>query len=234
MTIRNMTTYRLVTAAYGVDCRLATELKLVLGDAEWVSTAAYDVEGTFPSDFPTYTVEQFNNGEAPRLQAMLRDVLAERFGLALHRETKEIPMYNLVMVKPGRIRLSADQTPPPPLVLPTGPPPPGTPPPEMPRGGYQLGINPAGGQVMLEANSIPIRTVIGFMRNTGRMIVDKVEPRGLYDIPAVTLDVGPFSAAPGAVTVWPEIAQQLGLRLEPTKGPFETIVIDRVQKPSEN
>ena len=68
----------------------------------------------------------------------------------------------------------------------------------------------------------------------GRMIVDKTEPKGLYDIPQVTVDVGPFDIAPGAVTVWPEIMNQLGLKMEPTRGPAEVLVIDQAEKPSEN
>ena len=66
------------------------------------------------------------------------------------------------------------------------------------------------------------------------MVVDKTEPKGLYDIERVTLDVGPFDIGPGSVTVWPEIMNQLGLRMDPTRGPAEVLVIDRAEKPSEN
>jgi uncharacterized protein (TIGR03435 family) len=48
------------------------------------------------------------------------------------------------------------------------------------------------------------------------------------------VDVGPFDIGPGAVTVWPEIMNQLGLRMDPTRGPAEVLVIDRADKPSEN
>jgi len=66
------------------------------------------------------------------------------------------------------------------------------------------------------------------------MILDKTEPEGLYDIPQVELNVGPFDVAPGAVTVWPEIMNQLGLKMDPTRGPAEVLVIDQAEKPSEN
>jgi len=238
LVLRNVTLHRLVTAAYGKNCRLSTEQTLVSGIPEWANTAAYDIQATIPEGAPTYTPQQLANGEAPVLQAMLRNMLTDRFKLTLRRETKEIPIYNLVMVKPGRVKLSEDQTPPPPLVPPTGPPTPPdpkAPPPPLPRGTFNVGVNPPEGKVMIRANSVPIQTVINFIQGgVGRMVIDKIEPKGLYDIPEVELNVGPFEVAPGAVTVWPEIMSQLGLKMEPTRGPAELLVIERAEKPSEN
>jgi uncharacterized protein (TIGR03435 family) len=51
-----------------------------------------------------------NSGEAPKLQAMLRNLLADRFHLVVPRESKDEPIYNVYFVKEGRIKLSADQT----------------------------------------------------------------------------------------------------------------------------
>jgi uncharacterized protein (TIGR03435 family) len=105
----------------------------------------------------------------------------------------------------------------------------------MPRGAFGVGVDPPAGLVTLWARAIPISTMIGFIQGgVGRMVVDKTEPKGLYDIPRVTVDVGPFDIGPGAVTVWPEIMNQLGLRMDPTRGPAEVLVIDRADKPSEN
>jgi uncharacterized protein (TIGR03435 family) len=237
--IRNATLYRLVVLAYGVNCRLSTEQKLLAGGPEWLSSVAFDIEATFPEGTPAYTGAQLNNGEAPRLQGMLQNMLAERFGFAMHRETKEIPIYNLVMVKPGRVKLSEDQTPPPPPTLPAGPPPPppqrGAAPPPMQRGGFRVNVDPPAGKVTLEGSGIPMQTIVNSIQGgVGRMVVNKVEPKGLYDIPLITVDVGPFELGVGSVTVWPEIMEQIGLKMEPTKGPFDTLVIDRAQKPSEN
>lgn len=66
------------------------------------------------------------------------------------------------------------------------------------------------------------------------MVIDKTELKGLYDIPEVSLNVGPFDIAPGAVTVWPEIMLQLGLRMDATKGPVEALVVDKASRPTEN
>jgi uncharacterized protein (TIGR03435 family) len=231
----NVTLYRLITIAYGKHCRLFTEQDLLTGGPDWRQSAAFDIQATLPAGAPTTTLQQLVNGEAPQLQAMIRNMLADRFSLVLHGSSKEVPVYNLVIVRMGKIKLSEDQSPPAPLVPPTGAPAPRDPSAPPPRGSFGVGVDPPAGKVTIMASSIPIATMISFIQGgVGRMVVDKTEPKVLYDIPQVTVDVGPFEIAPGAVTVWPEIMNQLGLRMDPTRGPVEMLVIDRAEKPSEN
>jgi len=226
----NVSLYRLVAFAYGKHCRLTTEQKLMTGAPDWSESIAYDIQATLPEGSPTYTMQQLTDSDAPVLQMMVQNMLADRFKLSLHRNTKEVPVYNLVLVKMGRIKLSEDQTPLPPS--PTQAP---FDPAASPRGTFGIGVNPPAGKVSISATAIPISSLINFIQGgVGRMVVDKTEPKGLYDIPRVELDVGPFDITPGAVTVWPEIMSQLGLRMDPTSGPAEVLVIDRVEKPSEN
>ena len=167
---------------------------------------------------------QLQNGEAPRLQAMLQNTLASRFNLVLHRSSKDAPLYNLVYVKGGKIIRSADQTPPPPLPVPTLPPQlpdPGAPPPAFPRGAFRINVDPPAGLVTLQASSVPLSTLINiFQGQEGRFVADKTGLLGLYDIPEVTLNVGPFEIGPNAVSVWPEIMQQLGLSWSPREVPL--------------
>jgi bla regulator protein BlaR1 len=227
----NVSLYRLVAFAYGRHCRLSTEQKLMTGGPDWTESVAYDIQATLPEGSPTYTMQQLQDGEAPVLQMMIRNMLVDRFKLSLHRNTKEVPVYNLVLVKMGRIKLSEDQTP----LPPPSPTPAPFDPAASPRGTFGIGVNPPAGKVSISATAIPISSLINFIQGgVGRMVVDKTEPKGLYDIPRVELDVGPFDITPGAVTVWPEIMSQLGLRMDPTSGPAEVLVIDRVEKPSEN
>jgi uncharacterized protein (TIGR03435 family) len=231
----NVSLYRLITLAYGKNCRLAMEQDLLTAGPDWRQSVAYDIQATMPSGFPAYTQQQLAIGEAPRLQILIQNLLADRFNLVLHRDTKEIPIYNLVLVKMARIKLSEDQTPPPPPTPPTGPPQPRDPSAAPPRGSYGLRVDPPAGKVTILASAIPISNLIDRIQGgVYRMVVDKTELKGLYDIPEVTLDVGPFDIAPGATTVWPEIMQQLGLKMDPTRGPVEFLVIDRAEKPSEN
>jgi uncharacterized protein (TIGR03435 family) len=225
----NVSLYRLIAFAYGQHCRLSTEQKLIAGEPDWGESTAYDIQATLPEGSPIYTIQQLTDGNAPVLQVMIQNMLADRFKLSLHRNTKEVPVYNLVLVKMGRVKLSDDQSPlPPPSTTPFDP---GA----RPRGTFGIGVNPPAGKVSIEASSIPISSLINFIQGgVGRMVVDKTEPKGFYDIPRVELDVGPFEITPGAVTVWPEIMSQLGLRMDPTTGSAEVLAIDHVERPSEN
>jgi len=237
ITLRNVTTYRVIALAYGMTCRAATEMSLINGLPGWAETDRFDIQATFPAGTPPFTGQQLVTGEATLLQKMLQNMLADRFHMSLRRSSKDAPLYNLVVVKPGKIVLSADQTPPPP------PPPPNpngnpiVPPPGGPqsRGGFSLMVDPPAGNVMLQATAIPIATLINvFQGQEGRFVVDKTGMKGFYDIPEITLNVGTFDIGPGAVSVWPEIMQGLGLKLESARGPVETVIIDRIEKPSEN
>lgn len=54
-----------------------------------------------PEGSPKYTLDQFMKGEAPKLEQMLQALLADRFNLIVHRQTKEVPAYALVPGKGG-------------------------------------------------------------------------------------------------------------------------------------
>ena len=236
--ISNVTLYRLINLAYGKNCRASSEIDLINGVPEWGRSQAFDIQATIPAGSAAYTVQQLNSGEAPKLQSMLQNMLADRFGFALHRDSKEIPLYNLLLVKPGKFKLSEDQTPPERNLgsvatgLPALPRDSNAP---MSRGGFLFTVNPPEGKVRIAAVAVPLSTLINiFQGQEGRLVIDKTGMKGLYDIPETNMDVGPFDIAPGAVSVWPEIMQQLGMKLEPARGPAEVLVIDRVEKPSEN
>jgi uncharacterized protein (TIGR03435 family) len=155
---------------------------------------------------------------------MIQALLAERFKLALHRETKEMAVFNLVVVKEGMLKVSDGQS------RPNQPSP----------GGLGFTVDPPNGTVTLAATAIPVSALVNlFQGQVGRYIVDRTDLKGqLYDIPRMTVEVGVFEIGPNALSVWPQIADkvlpQLGLKLEPGRGPVEILVIDRAQRPSEN
>jgi uncharacterized protein (TIGR03435 family) len=178
ITITAATVYRLVAAAYGMYCPAATNLGLISGGPDWVQKETFSIQGTLPQGTPSYTFQQLQNDDAPKLQAMLRNLLADRFHLVLHRTPKDTPIYNVYFVKEGRVKLSADQTKPSQPANPMASP-------------LEVVNDPVAGTVRVRANAIPIRVLI----NGG---------------------------------------QGLGFKLESTRGPVESIVIDRVEKPTEN
>jgi uncharacterized protein (TIGR03435 family) len=247
----------------------------VIGGPNWIDSDRYDIQAKADCSGGALSREQ--------LQLMMQAMLEDRFQLRAHMETRELPIYNLVVAKDGpRIKASADQTPPPISVAgpqpcgpaPTGPPPfpppaPGQPggafdPASMPRGAMMMMMNPTG--LTMQAPAIPITNLVNLLQQfVGRPVVDKTDLKGLYDVKlqfsreGLTLP-GPGPGAPGgfgpglgpgpapgsaglggtstdSADPIPSLftaIQDLGLRLESSKGLVEVLVVDSAQKPTEN
>jgi len=216
--ITGATVYRLVSLAYGMPCAAASNLDLISGP-EWLRKELFSIQATLPPGAPAYNFQQLQNDEAPALQAMLRALLADRFQLTLHRAPKDTPIYNVYFVKPGRVTLSADQTKPSEAANPMAFP-------------YAVRNDPAAGTIWVAAKAIPIRSLLtAGQGRDGRFIVDKTGLRGLYDIEPITIDVAPL---PEGVSSWPRMMNGLGFKLESVRGPVDSIVIDRIERPTEN
>jgi uncharacterized protein (TIGR03435 family) len=221
ITIAAATVHRLVTLAYGMSCGAASNLELISGGPDWLRKEAFSIQATLPQGTPLYTFQQLQNGEAPRIQAMLRNLLADRFQLVLHRTPKDTPIFNVYFVKEGRVKLSADQTKPGQAPNPMASP-------------LQVGNDPVAGIVRVRGDAVPIRTLImvGQVRE-GRYVIDKTGLTGLYDVQPSVIDVGPGVFQAG-FSAWPQMMSYLGFKLESTHGPVDSIVIDRLERPSEN
>jgi uncharacterized protein (TIGR03435 family) len=182
------------------------------------------------------------------MRAMVRSMLEDRFQLKLHTETHETSVLRLEVVHPGKLgpkmRPYADTEPPcdtvPPYgnmsvaLTPDGFPAycgtmiwiPGTPTGEMRVGGRRL-------------TSADIALGVGAAADfTGSPVVDGTDLTGAYDL---TLDYAPVTSDPSrsaemsnGIPLEIALRKQLGLKLEPGKGPVEIYVIDHVAKPSQN
>ncbi len=220
ITITAATAFRLIAAAYGQPCGAALELKLISGGPDWVQKDAFHIQAAMPAETPNYTLQQLQDNDAPVLQGMLRNLLADRFRFSVTTATKQVSTWNIYFAKEGRIKLSADQTPTE-LSLQSGS-----------RGNFDMALDRTAGLARLAARAIPMSRLITPMQGRdGRMVIDRTGMTGVYDIPPITIDVGP--SAPGA-SVWPEIMRGLGFRVESARGPVEFLTIDRLERPSEN
>ena len=169
---------------------------------------------------------------------MLQGLLADRFKLALHPETKQLPIYALVASRNGlKIKPSKDQT------LWAGDYPDGS-----PDGQPLSGASPselAPGRFVGEA--IPISMFVNLLSGPlDRVVINKTGLTGRFDIDLrYTPGPGqaPFADGPdsarqavddAASSIFTAIQEQLGLRLEPTRGPVEVLVIDHIEKPTAN
>lgn len=99
--VTNHTLKQLVLLAYSPRREPMLE-PLLAGDPAWAATERFDIEAKASND--AITMEQ--------LHLMLQALLADRFQLTLHRELREEPVYDLVVIKPGNMKLSEDQSPP--------------------------------------------------------------------------------------------------------------------------
>jgi uncharacterized protein (TIGR03435 family) len=171
--------------------------------------------------------------EGPMMQAFLED----RFKLRIHRETKEVPVYELTVAKEGhKLASFVDGS----CVVPTT-----FPSPQLPPGqkfcGVMITINPAG----LKGQGVTLDNFSKMLdRVLDRPVINKTGITGKFDI---NLEFAVDETTSGLRSIGdnpvvmnqdrPSIfttIKQLGLKLEPAKGPHEFIVIDHVERPSAN
>ncbi len=222
--MNNLPLLAMITEAYNV------RPFQVSGGPGWIRTDRFDLTARaerapasdIPDDFAKMTDAQ-RKTRREQTSERLRGLLADRFQLAVHKEMKEQPIFALVIAKNGP-KLKENQSP-----------------------GPRQGMSMNRGR--LEGMAAPMEMLATVLSNNlGRPVVDKTGLTAKYDfvlefIPDVGADpraqgfgdgVNTPAPNPSGPTIFTAIQEQLGLRLESTKAPVETIVIDRVEKPSEN
>jgi uncharacterized protein (TIGR03435 family) len=199
--------------AYGVY-----DGQLWSGGPSWLGERRFDIEAKFDvSQYPNPTLEQ--------RRAMLQQLLAERFKLAVHHELKEFPLYALVVGKDGpKLQESKPDEIRPSKVYGA----------MCMNTGSKMGSLGLTGCSMADlAKTLTMRT----RSDLGRTVVDQTGLAARYTL---TLRWTPDNvlASPaldaGGPSIFTALKEQLGLELKPIKGPLDTIVIDRVEMPSEN
>lgn len=226
----NMPLRPLITFAYQL-----AGYQLVGGPA-WLDAARFDISAKM--DDAQRETPQAVPGTAPApFQLALRALLADRFKLRVHRETRDMDIYALVMLKPGM---------PGPALKPTtqdcaaaaAAAQRGAPPPAPGSRGPFCGIQ--GGSGRIRFGGLPASQIAQALSlPSGRMVVDRtglggswdfeltfaVEARGGPDVPAADQNVPNFFTA---------VQEQLGLKLESTKGPVDVVVIDGIEMPADD
>ena len=220
LSAENFTVHGFIRTAYNV------QENQILGGPGWLNSEKYDVEAKVDSA----VAQQHTSPDDRRLA--LQQLLADRFKLKLHRETRELPVYELVVTRSGPKFREA-----------------------KPGDTYADGAKRHDGQPIgpgiwllgrgdLAGQGMPLSALILILsRQLDRPILDKTGLTSNYDYKlqwspeeshAPSNDqetVSPDSPAP---SVFVAIQEQLGLKLEPRKAPVEVLVIDHVERPSEN
>ncbi len=227
--ITGMPLWMAVREAFGL------ENDRLLGGPGWAKTTNFDIEAKVaPEDAPKLKALKMEQ----RRQMMVA-LLAERFGLKYHHETRDLPMYELVVAR-GGAKMQASK--PDPAGPDQGPGP--APSPER----HMLMMR---GRGHIESTGTGMSGLVRLLSGQlGRTVVDKTGLTGDYDFKldwtpdemasAITKGGNP---APGDNSSTPDSAgpslftaleEQLGLKLEATKGPVDVIVIDQLEQPSAN
>ncbi|HEY3770150.1 MAG TPA: M56 family metallopeptidase [Candidatus Angelobacter sp.] len=168
----------------------------VSGGAEWLGSDLYDLETKMKTPMSD---EQY--------RADLQKLLAERFKLVVHRELKELPVYEL-RVGEGGAKLNAAHSAKP----------------------NQMIIKPV---AHLEANGATMASLVEFLESrTGRKVLDKTGLNGTYDFTfdgsAATMAAA--HSAEGTASLAAALSEQLGLELNTKTAPVETLVIDHAEE----
>jgi uncharacterized protein (TIGR03435 family) len=218
--------------------RLAFEMswEFELSGPGWLDSERFTISAKIPAGA---TQEQFRH--------MLQNLLVDRFGLKFHHESKIVPAYELVVTSSGvkfresDVLTNASPAAPPPRTVATD------------KDGFPVlppGVNSArsvqNGRVRLSARMMSISALAGRLeRETGRPVIDKTGLTGAYDLKldysvdglggqlwVARAQQGLDAGAPddGGPTLFNALQQQLGLKLEDRKEPFDVIVIDHLEK----
>jgi uncharacterized protein (TIGR03435 family) len=240
-TATNVTLQMVIREAYGV------EDSQIFGAPIWLNSEKYDIEASTDSAVTDWLRKISKDQRNVENRRMLQALLADRFKLTLHRQTRQLGVYVLVIAKngpkleeakPGNAYLNG--------IKDSGEP--------QGAGVFKLGRY-KGGSGELIGQGLPVATVVRLLSEEilNRSVLDNTGLTGNYDFTLqwkiAEESQGPMfkevadhqqvtgstpppeSSGPSFFTA---IQEQLGLKLEPTKGPVDTIVIEHIEQPSEN
>jgi uncharacterized protein (TIGR03435 family) len=203
---RGYTLKFMVASSYGVP------LSSTSGGPPWIDSERYDITAATPGDGPPTTGQQME---------MLRNLLTDRFTLTLHRESRELSAYELVVAR-GGVRLKGSTAP--------------------PKDAPVLVNRIFPGHVHLPGRNVPIAELASVLQRSvlDRYVLNRTGLTGRYDFdlewtPDDTQFNGqlppPVAEDPPKPDLFAAVQDQLGLRLVATKAAVDTIVIDGAERP---
>src|SRR5580658_1337243 len=189
---RNLRLFELVMSAWRLN------RDQVIGGPNWLETAGWDIDARFPAGA--------SPAQAPQ---MMQAMLADRFRLVTHRETRTLPIYVLTVAK-GGIKLQQGDG----------------------RGGMSAGPR------LIRYDAGTMGELAGQLSSyLGRNVIDRTGITGRYaiNLSFAAVDPGaPDAAQDSAPSIFQALQDQAGLKLESSKGPVEVLVIENAEKPTPN
>lgn len=192
--MRNTTLNNLVRGAYNLN-----EYQLD-GGPKWMNSAKFNIDAKLPAGVPR-----------DQIPLMMQAMLADRFKLEFHRETRTLREYALVVAKGGPKLQTASED-------------------------DRNRQRSSQGDRQIKGWGQPISTLTRMLISAvGAPVIDRTGLEGQYNF---ILEFEPLMGTPKEDetmrTIFVVLQEQLGLKLEPIKGPVEVLVIERAEKPPEN
>jgi len=210
LTIRNSPLRNIIRNAWGLQT-----FQLV-GGPDWIDTERWDVAAKVEA-----------GAERQNMMPMVQNLLADRFKLVSHEETRELPIYALVFARADHAfgaKLHASSTDcqraMTEAIKRSGPPGPNSP--------LLCGIRSLPGHIELNATAISPNFTRSLAQISGRNVVDKTGLTGGYDADLT------WNESEEGPSLYTAIQEQLGLKLEAQRGTVEVLVIDSVERPIED
>jgi uncharacterized protein (TIGR03435 family) len=185
----------------------------MVGGPKWVDAAKFDIDAKSDAAVSDALAKMETPEANDHKRAMVRGLLEERFGLVVHNETREMPVFNLVVAKGG---------------------------PKFQKSDVQgTTINEGRDHIDAIGSDHTLAILCELLgRRTGRVVVNKTGLDGRYKL---TLKWTPDDVAAAGRTgpdappdLFTAIQEQFGLKLEPAKGQVGVLVLDKVTMPTEN
>jgi uncharacterized protein (TIGR03435 family) len=214
VTLKNLVQYR----AYGIP------ESRIFGGPKWLSSERFDIEAKTDSAVAERLRTLARDQRRIQTQAMFQQLLADRFKLAAHWETRDLPVYALEVAKKA-----------PPLH-----------PSKEPDGHSSTSSNDG----QFAAQNLTMAQLADALtqelsRELGRVVIDKTEIQGRYDFSlkwtpeteaAIVNDGRSGSASPldSGPSIFTAVQEQLGLKLKSAKAPVQVLIVDHAELPAEN
>jgi bla regulator protein blaR1 len=199
----------LIAFAYNVP--FGFERIRVVGGPDWLGSDDYEIQAKIEDSLYAAMQKMTPAQQREQVNLMEQSLLADRFKLKAHFETREMPMYALVIAKGGPKLTAAKE-------------------------GESSRLSMHGNEMTATATTLDQWIHNPFLG--GRVVVDQTGLKGTYDFTLTwsesVASSGGLESGTDAPSLFTAVQEQLGLKLVPTKGPVEVIVVDHIEKPSEN
>ena len=204
----------LIAFAYGLPFGFENH---IFGGTDWLDSDQYEIQAKIEDSLFAAMKTMTPAQQREQVALMEQSLLADRFKLKVHFETREMPVYALTVAKGGpKLTPAKDGE------------------------ATRLSVIDIEQGLQMTAKAVTIDAWIHSPFLGGRMVVDQTGLNGAYDFQLkwgraqpVVSDAGQASG-PDVPLLFTAIQEQLGLKLVPSKAPQEVIVIDHIERPSEN